>query len=237
MTTRTSGSVDRDRNALIAEWLAGLFLRPLAIETVRSLREGPGAALLGALALQPEYGAGARRMRDIVQAGENPAEVARDLSNEFTLLFDGIGGPRTVSPYESAYFGFSHRLFQAPTSKMNSLLRRADVSVSSDVKEPADHLSIELALLGRMMREGASRRNQRALIDLHLMEFTPMFADKCFEADRTGFYAAAADLMLGFLRALRQAFGDGSRPSTLPVADDEIAVALGAGQTAGETPS
>jgi TorA-specific chaperone len=176
-------------------------------------------------------------MRDIVQAGDNPAEVARDLSNEFTLLFDGVGGPRTVSPYESAYFGFFRRLFQAPTSKMNTLLRRADVSVSSDVKEPADHLSIELALLGRMMRKGASRRNQRALIDLHLMAFTPMFADKCFEADRTGFYAAAADLMLGFLRALREAFGDGSRPSTLPVADGEIAVALVAGQTAGETPS
>jgi len=235
MTARTSGSEDSEWNALIAEWLAGLFLRPLAIETVRSLREGPGAALLGALALQPECGAGARRMRDIVQAGDNPAEVARDLSNEFTLLFDGVGGPRTVSPYESAYFGFFRRLFQAPTSKMNTLLRRADVSVSSDVKEPADHLSIELALLGRMMREGASRRNQFALLDLHLMAFTPKFADKCLKADRTGFYAAAADLMLGFLRALREAFGDRSRPST--VGDEEVALAPGAVQTAEETSS
>jgi TorA-specific chaperone len=237
MTTDRSSCVDSDWNAFVAEWLAGLFLRPLAIETVRSLREGPGAALLGALALQPECAVGARRMRDIVLAGDNPAEVARDLSNEFTLLFDGVGGPRTASPYESAYFGFSRRLFQAPTGEMNRLLWQADVSVSSDVKEPADHLSIELALLGRMMREGASHRNKCALLDLHLMAFTPMFADKCLEADRTGFYAAAADLMLGFLRALRDAFGDRSRPSTLPVRNDEITPAPGAGQTAGEIPS
>jgi TorA specific chaperone len=235
MTTDTSGYADSDWNALIAEWLAGLFLRPLAIETVRSLREGPGAALLGALALQPECAVGARRMRDIVMAGDKPAEVARHLSKEFTLLFDGVGGPRTASPYESAYSGFSARLFQAPTSEMKALLRTADVSISCDVKEPADHLSIELALLGRMMREGTSRRNQFALLDLHLMAFTPMFADKCLKADRTGFYAAAADLMLGFLRALREAFGDRSRPST--VGDDKVAVAPSAGQTAGETSS
>jgi TorA specific chaperone len=235
MMTDTLAYVDSDWNALIAEWLAGLFLRPLAIETVRSLREGPGAALLGALALQPECAVGARRMRDIVMAGDKPAEVARHLSNEFTLLFDGVGGPRTASPYESAYSGISARLFQAPTSEMNALLRQADVSISCDVKEPADHLSIELALLGRMMREGAGRRNQFALLDLHLMAFTPMFADKCLKADRTGFYAAAADLMLGFLRALREAFGDRSCPST--VGDDEVAVEPGAGQTAGETSS
>jgi len=233
MTMDTSNSVDSDWNAFVAEWLAGLFLRPLAIETVRSLREGPGAALLNELALQPECAVSARRMRDIVLAGDNPAQVARDLSNEFILLFDGVGGPRTASPYESAYFGFSRRLFQAPTSEMSRLLRQADVSVSSDVKEPADHLSIELALLARMVREGASCRDKCALVDLHLMAFAPMFADKCLEADRTGFYAAAADLMLGFLRALRDAFGGRS----LPIRDDEIAVAPGAGQTAVETSS
>jgi len=176
-------------------------------------------------------------MREIVLAGDNPAEVARDLSNEFILLFDGVGGPRTASPYESAYFGFSRRLFQAPTSEINRLLRQADVSVSSDVKEPADHLSIELALRGRMMRESASCRNKCALLDLHLMAFAPMLADKCLEADRAGFYAAAADLMLGFVRALRDAFSGRSRPSTLPVGDDEIAVAPGASKPPERPPS
>jgi len=127
--------------------VAGLFLRPLAIETVRSLREGPGAALLGALALQPGCGAGARRMREIVLAGDNPAEVARDLSNEFILLFDGVGGPRTASPYESAYFGFSRRLFQAPTSEINRLLRQTSPSVPTS-KSPLTTCPSSLRSLG-----------------------------------------------------------------------------------------
>jgi hypothetical protein len=90
---------------------------------------------------------------------------------------------------------------------LNALLRRAGVSVRADVKEPADHLSIELALLGRMTRDGASRRDRREFLDLHLLAFTPMFAIKCDDADRTGFYAAAADLMLGFLGAPGGGYG------------------------------
>ena len=229
-------SADSDRNALTAEWLAGLFWSPLAIETVRSLRTGPDAAFLDALAFQPECKVGAKRMRAVLQAGSDPAEVARQLAAEFSLLFDGVGGPKTAWLYESAYLGSPGRLFQTPTGDMERLLLLADVSVVCGANEPADHLSIELALLARMMRQGASFRRQSALLDLHLMTFIPLFAARCFEAGRTGFYAAAADLMIGFLQARREALDDRSDPSNLPIGKRGFDIALIADRNLGEAP-
>jgi TorA-specific chaperone len=222
---KAATSADNDWNALIAEWLAGLYLGPLATDTVHSFRNGPGAVFLDALAFQPECSAGAKRMRSILLAGDDPAEVARKLSIEFSLLFEGPGGPRTVSLYESAYSGALSLLFQAATSDMNELLRQADASVRLAVKEPADHLSVELALFARMMRENASSRVQSELLDLHLLMFTPIFAARCFEADRSGFYIAAADLMIGFLRERRAALAHRLDSSTLPVGSNEFEVA------------
>jgi len=186
------------------------------------LRDGLGASFLNALAFQPECGVGAMRMRAILRTGDDPYEVERRLSIEFSLLFDGVGGPRTVSPYESAYSSPSSRILQGPTSEMNELLRHANASIHRSSNEPADHLSIELALLARMMREGASNRDQATLLDYHLLAFTPIFAARCSDVDRTGFYASAADLMISFLHARRQALLGPRRHSKLPIARSEF---------------
>jgi TorA-specific chaperone len=212
-----AAAADDDWCALIAEWLAGLYLRPLTIETVRSFRNGPGSNFLDALALQPECSVGANRMRNLLLAGDDPYEVERRLSTEFSLLFDGVGGLRTVSPYESAYSSSSNRLFQGPTSDMNELLRQAEVSVRHSFNEPADHLSIELSLLARMMRNGASHWDRAALLDVHLLTFAQKFAARCSDVDRAGFYAATAELMVGFLHARRQALVEPVEHSKLPI--------------------
>jgi len=189
-------------NASIAEWLAGIFVAPPTADTVDSYREAIGTTLFEALAEEPGCAAGAQRMWSTLNAEGSAAAVACQLAAMFTQLFDGVGGAKTVSLYESAFVG-SGRLFQAATGDMEKLLRRADVSTDDAFREPSDHLSIELALLASLIRHDADRQAQAALLDDHLLVWVPHFADRCHQYDRTGFYAGTSQVLMAFLTAQR----------------------------------
>jgi len=190
-------------NASIAEWLAGIFVAPPTADTVVSYRDAIGATLFEALAEEPGCAAGAQRMRSALLSEGSAAAVARQLAAAFTQLFDGVGGAKTVSLYESAYVGVSGRLFQAATGDMERLLRQSDVATDDAFREPSDHLSIELALLAWSIRHGTDRQAQAALLDDHLLVWVPAFADRCRQYDRTDFYAGAARVLTAFLTAQR----------------------------------
>jgi TorA-specific chaperone len=193
-------------NSLIAEWAAGLFMAPLSTPAVNSYRDGLGSAFLDILGNEIGCKSGAQRMQWALITEASAAAVARKLAATFTVLFDGVGGHRTVSLYESAHVSESGRLFQSPVSDMHLLLRQADMAIDDTFREPADHLSIELALWARLMRAGAGHRAQAALVYHHLIAWVPMFADRCRDADDTGFYAGAARVLAGFLAAQQEAF-------------------------------
>jgi TorA-specific chaperone len=148
-------------------------------------------------------------MRSALTTDASTTAVARKLSAAFTRLFDGVGGHRTVSLYESAHVSASGRLFQAPASDIGLLLRQANMSTNSMLREPPDHLSIELALLARLIRQGTAQQAQITLLDDHLLAWVPIFADRCCAADSTGFYAGAARTLTGFLLAQRVALEPG----------------------------
>ena len=82
--------------------------------------------LFEALAEEPGCAAGAQRMQSALNVEGSAAAVARKLAAAFTQLFDGIGGSKTVSLYESAHVGVSGRLFQAPSGDMEKLLRQSE---------------------------------------------------------------------------------------------------------------
>jgi TorA specific chaperone len=198
-------SSDLGWNASVAEWLAGIFVAPPTTNTIVSYREGIGATLFEALAEEPGCAAGVQRMQSALNAEGSAAAVARKLATAFTQLFDGIGGSKTASLYESAHVGVSGRLFQAASGDMEKLLRQSDVSADEEFREPPDHLSIELALLAWLIRHDPDRQAQTALLDDHLLVWAPIFADRCREYDRTGFYAGAAQVLTAFLTAQRAA--------------------------------
>jgi TorA-specific chaperone len=192
-------------SAFLAELLSGIFVAPPNQDTVTSYREGIGATLFEALAGEPVFAASAQQMRSVLSVEAPAVAVARSLSAAFTQLFDGAGGSYAVSLYESAYVSSSGRLFQASTGAMDELLRQSDVSTLDAFREPSDHLSIELALLARLIRHDANPQAQMALLDDHLLVWVPKFAERCCERDRSGFYAGAAQLLMAFLTAHRAA--------------------------------
>jgi TorA-specific chaperone len=196
-------SPDFGWNASITEWLAGLFAAAPTADTVISYREQMGATLFASLTQDAACVAGARRMQSALDVEAPAAALARELAAAFTQLFDGVGGGKTVSPYESAHVSASGRLFQAPADEMEKLLRQSDVSTDGAFREPADHLSVELALLARLIRHDSDHETQAALLDDHLLVWVPLFADRCQACDHTGFYAGAAQVLVAFLFAQR----------------------------------
>jgi TorA specific chaperone len=200
---RAALSPDFGWNASIAEWLAGLFIAAPCLDTVIGYREGMGAAFLEAVAEEPGCAAGVQQMQSALIVQDPPVVIARKLTNAFTQLFVGVGGSKTVSLYESAHVSVSGRLFQKPAGDMGQLLRLSNVSTGDAFREPPDHLSIELALLARLIRHDTDPKAQAALLDNHLLMWVPMFADQCRDRDRTGYYAGAACVLTAFLTAQR----------------------------------
>jgi TorA-specific chaperone len=201
--TQPDVSPDPCWNASLAEWLAGIFAAPPTTDTIASYREGIGATLFEVLAEEPGCVAGAQRMQSALCAEGSAAAAARAIASAFTQMFDGVGGAKTVSLYESAHVSASGRLFQAPAGDMEKLLRQSGLSTNDAFREPPDHLSIELALLARLIRQGTSHQLQAALLDDHLLVWVPDFANRCRKSDRTGFYAGAAQVLAAFLAVQR----------------------------------
>jgi len=190
-----AGHSDVERRAVIADWLAAVFLRPLSMEFIGSLDTGADAAMLDLLDGDDAFRPGVASMRAALASGGAHADLERRLATEFTLLFAGAGGPNTVPPYASAYLSERGSLFQEATGEMDALLRRHDLAVGDALREPADHLSIELAMLAHLRRMGPSGEADASRLRVHLLAWTPAFSRRCADLDRTGFYAGAALLL------------------------------------------
>lgn len=214
MLTDLARPADSDWDAIVMEWLAGLFLAPVSFDVVISYREGLGATLLAEMAQQPRCLDGIQTMRAALAVGTPAAVLTRTFEIAFMQLFEGVGGPRTVSPFESVHVSPRSLMSQAPARDMDLLLTSAGLQVIGRTREPADHLSVELALLAAMMRTGRQQQ-QAALLD-RLLRWVPDFADTIDAADPSGFYAGAASVLAGFLAAQRHAIHGQDTALALP---------------------
>lgn len=195
-----------DRTTLLLV-LAGLFAAPPTPETIASLRDGAGAELLTRLGDAAGLAAPIAALRTALgrDDGLDAATAARRLAPVFGLLFLGLAGPATVAPYESCH-RCGGRLFQAPTGEMERLLAAHDLSVGFQ-NEPADHLAIETTLLAVLV---ARRHPDRFALADRLLGWAPAFRDGVARAGVSGFYAAAAALLVAAIESM-SAFEDPSR--------------------------
>jgi TorA-specific chaperone len=172
-------------------WLAGLFAAAPSPEALAATRHGPLADALALLALDDDLAPGLARLRAAAATDEDPASVTARFGIAFGRLFLGIGGPDTVAPYESAHTG-TGRLFQAPVGEMERLLAAHDLAVAVDLREPADHLSIELALMARL---AAADHPDRTAFAARLAAWVPRFCRLCIAHDPTGYFGGAAEVL------------------------------------------
>ena len=187
----------------LLDWLAGVLSAPMAIATVNACRSRQGAILFDAINDELGYMPGIEAMRSALRSDESDEHMASRLSGCYMRLFEGPGGPATVSLYESTYAGSTRRLHQEATATMEAMLRRCDMAVRAGHGEPADHLPLEVALLATVLRIGD--HDAAAELGRRLLRWVPRVTAACAGVDPSGFYRGALIALHDTLMALHAA--------------------------------
>jgi TorA specific chaperone len=177
-------------SAALLDWLAGVMSAPMSVAAVTACRSLEGRALFEAITDEFGRTRGIEAMRSALDTDETDAQTAARLSGCYTRLFDGPGGPATVSLYESTYSGPTQRLHQQAAVGMEAMLRRCGMAIRPGHREPADHLSLEVALLATLLRTGDQQRAGE--LQRQLMGWVAQVAAACAAADPSGFYRGAS---------------------------------------------
>lgn len=193
------GTPGDDGAALMAGWFSRLFRAAPDAGFVELCRQPSFIDFMEQLGEDADREDACRRMVSTLAAGSSQ-EAADGLNRLYVRLFEGGLGRDGIGLYESAYTG-SGRLFQEPVAQMQSVLRLLNMSVQPSYKEPADHLSIQLAALAAALTAGETAV-ATALTDRILHWTAPMAADLALR-DSNGFYSATLSLLTAFLGSLR----------------------------------
>jgi TorA-specific chaperone len=177
---------------LLCEFLARVFAAPPDTTFVGSCRHGVGAALLAAFAKDDALGAAIQQMTGALEVSLPDEGVAEELEYVYTQLFSGVAGAETISLFASAHL--EGRLFGGATGRMDAVLHELGLSVAADHHGPADHLAVQLAVLGERLGRDDTTVAQR-FAEQHLRNWVPMFVPQCHARDPSGFYAGAATLV------------------------------------------
>ncbi|MCB9959635.1 MAG: molecular chaperone TorD family protein [Rhodospirillaceae bacterium] len=189
--------------------------------------EGGAHAVLERLAGDPAFAQPAAALLQRFRAPwDRPARLA--LAAQYGRLFHGAGGRSAVPPSQSAFLDdASHG---TAWRAMTDLLAESGAALPPGWSEPADHIAIQLSLAAHLHRaqadavaagdagaaDAAGERLDR-LRSNHLAAWGPQFCARVAEADRDGFYRAAAEFVARLLDLDTDAADEnGEQKTTMP---------------------
>ncbi len=196
--------------------LATIFREPLSAATLASLRE---AGILDLISEPLED------TEDILpEAGDS--ETLETLAIDFTQLFHG---PRDhIPPYESVAADKTEgaELAGAAAASVRASIEDAGLECRDGFAALPDHISVELELMARLLRdEGAAwsagankdaeilRQTVRHFLEKHVGAWGPDFADRAASKAETAFYRTISRLLADFLRTELTITKGGSAPA------------------------
>lgn len=189
-------SEDDAAQAMLADWFAQLLIRPLEEDVIETYRTEAVSQFLAELGRDLGCAEITRSMLAQLTEGDVSA-VQQRLAWMYTMLFEGVSGPRNISLYESGYFNGGTRLFQQPFVDMQAVLKKLNVSVQQECKEPADHISLELAALGEAIRQGET--DEISELHCRLMGWVPKLATDVADVMFASFYHNVLFLLDAYL--------------------------------------
>ena len=197
-----------ERRAELYWWFATLFAAELSDEQIAEYDTYDVRSFLKSLSTLDPMREAVAELNDAIARLLVRTDRQLELAADFAGLFL-VDPKQGALPYESLYRSDAKLLMQAPMAEMQARLDRLGINVSDKYKEPADHLAIELDLMGNLIiraaeaKSAAERENwleeQEALLHGHLLGWFDKFETACRTADTFGFYGASARLLGVFL--------------------------------------
>ena len=190
-----------ERRAQLYWWFSTLFAAELSDEQIAEYDTYDVRSFLKSLSTLDPMREAVAELNDAIARLLVRTDRQLELAADFAGLFL-VDPKQGALPYESLYRGDAKLLMQAR-------LDRLGINVSDKYKEPADHLAIELDLMGNLIIHAAEATTaaqreswlgeQDALLHEHLLAWFPRFEAACRAADQFGFYGASARLLGVFL--------------------------------------
>lgn len=193
MTVEPSGPMTTDKRARASayRWLAGVFAREMPAETVAIYRSPEGLALLDALEELSPLAAVVQALRARMETEVSNEQLARDLASTFARLFHGAAGRRSAPPCASFYLSETARMMQADAGHTRASLDALDLQMSDEMREPPDHISVQLAVMAHLA-ETADDSTQADWLENRLLTWIDAFASRCAQAPQPDIYASVA---------------------------------------------
>ncbi|CAH0532237.1 Chaperone protein TorD [Vibrio stylophorae] len=194
-------------------WFANLLGGELTVEQLSELSSEYGQNVLATLAEQPCLAPHVQRLRDALTLLNSFPYPELELASDYADLFLAdvrVGAP----PYASLYYGEVSMLYQAPHQMMLELLQQHGLA-SEQFEQPADHLAIELDLMGNLALKAANTPalfeacvDQQGVLGEQLRWWVQAWCDACQRFEGNDFYPALSQLLVDFLNFESQWLGD-----------------------------
>ncbi len=196
-----------EQRAEIYWWFSSLFARELTEQEIARYHSPEIRAFLTGLGENPSLKPAIDRLVDALNRLQDREDAQLELAADFCELFLKTAKHGAL-PYASIYLSESGLLNQEPADEMQALMAKHGVKVDETLKEPADHLAIQLDFLGNLiirsneleqekhMEEAFSTQN--AFIQKHLLTWLPKFDQLCQNLDDFGLYSSVSTLLIAF---------------------------------------
>ena len=198
-----------EKRAEIYWWFSSLFAKELTENELETYHSVEIRSFLAGLGENESLKPAVDTLVDALNRLQVREDAQLELAADFCELFLKTEKHGAL-PYASMYIGKSGLLNDKPAEEMEKLMADFGVQVDENLKEPADHLAVELDFLGNMiirsneleqekhMEEAFEKQNE--FIQQHLMTWLPQFAAKCKQFDEFGFYVSVAQLLIAFCK-------------------------------------
>lgn len=195
------------QRASVYGWFSSLYAAELPAASLAAYLAGEAQTLLDALSHAGLVDA-SRRVQTAIESLRDIPYGQLELAADFAQLFllDAKSG---ALPYASCYKNDAAQFCGPAEQRMRSFLAQSSLALQDDFKEPADHLAIYLAVMVKLIEQtgkgdtpqAVEALDQTAFLQDGLMDWLPLFVDKCQRVTpRFDFYPAVADLLLAFVQ-------------------------------------
>ena len=203
MVYQTNCTLEAADRAQIYRWLAGLFAKELSVDMLEVYADQGGQAFMERLQKEAALAPLVAELQEIVADKENYSTRVLELAVVYANVFLGVAGEKSALPYESAYFGKKGLLYQQPTSEMLAIIQKLGLSQDGELKEPPDHISVELNVMAELVMKEDTVQQQIEFIDQHLLNWLPALRDDCNACEADNFYAKACQATVALIEKER----------------------------------